>query len=138
MPGLSEQLGSMGWHCSPFLHPTDLLSGQVESLPIPGRLVSSPEPAEHQLNQVQCCQGGKGREVSTVQDNTQLGEKTQQSLAEGRGSRRAAQTLLILNDTKAERCRGAEELSGWLPQGQGAGLHPPGLPTPGKGCRVEG
>lgn len=116
----------------------DLLSGQVGSLPIPGRLASSPEPAEHQLNQVRCCQGGEGREVSAVRESAQPGEKTQQSLAEGRGSCRAAQTLLILNDTKAERCRGAEELSGWLPQGQGAGLHPPGLPTPGKECRVEG
>ena len=65
--------------------------------------------------------------------SAQPGEKTQQSLAEGRGSRRVTQTSLILNDTEAERCRGAEELSGWLPEGQGAGLWPPGLPAPGKG-----
>lgn len=144
-PGLSTQPGSTGWCCSPLPHPTDLPAGQAGSLTIPRRLASPPEPSEHQLkNQVWCCQGSEGvrgwlgREVSMVLGSTQPGEKTQQSLAEGRGSRRATQTLLILNDTAAERCRGAEEPSRRLLEGQGAGLQPPGLPVPGKGCHVEG
>lgn len=69
--------------------------------------------------------------------STQPGEKTQQSLAEGQGSRGVTQTLLILNDTEAKRYRGAEEPSTRLMEGQDMGLRPPGLPVPGKGCHAE-
>lgn len=65
--------------------------------------------------------------------------KTQQSLAEGQDSCRETQTLIILNDREeeAERCRGLEEPSRRLLEGQGTGLQPLGLPMPKKGCRVE-
>lgn len=67
----------------------------------------------------------------------QAAEKTQQSLAEGRGSCRETQTLIILNDTEAERCRGVEERSRRLLEGQGTGLQPLGLRMPRKGCHGE-
>jgi len=72
-----------------------------------------------------------------VLGSAQLGEKTQQSLAEGRGSRRETQTVLISTDTEAASFRG-RGLSGRLPEGQGAGLRPPGLPAPGQGVTCEG
>lgn len=40
--------------------------------------------------------------------SAQPGEKAQQSLAEGRGSRQATQTLLILNDSEVQGGGGAE------------------------------
>lgn len=69
--------------------------------------------------------------------NKQVAVKMQQSLAEGRDSCRETQTLIILNDKKAERCRGFEEPSRRLLEGQGPGLQPLGLPMPRKGCHVE-
>lgn len=67
--------------------------------------------------------------------SAQPGEKTQQSLAEGRGSRGVTQTLLILNDTEAQGSGGAERAA----TGEaGRWAVVPVLPTPGKGCHVEG
>lgn len=133
--------GLTGRHHTVLLCPADTPGGQIGSVAIPGMVLSAPE---HWPNGVRCCGDGEGarvrlsREVSAVLGSTQPGEKTQQSLAEGRGSRRVMQTLLILNDTEAKRYKGAEEPSARLMERQDTGLQPPASPRPGRGVMWKG
>lgn len=129
--------------CSALVHAVDPQPARLALRPTLGRLVSLPEPAEQQLSRDGCCWGGEGAGAGwaggSVQcwGSEQATVKTQQSLAEGRGSCRETQTLIILNDKEAERCRGVEEPSRRLLEGQGTELQPLGLPMPRKGCHVE-
>lgn len=81
--------------------------------------------------------GLSGQGVSAVLESEQVAVKMQQSLAEGWGSCRETQTLVILNDKEVKRCRGVEKLSRRLVEGQGTRLQPLGLPMLRKGCHVE-
>lgn len=129
VPGLSAQPGT-GWHCSPLPHghaaPTSSQAGWhchliTHSARLPGwrrsvRLAGLGS---------QCSAG----EQATRRENTA-------EPGRGQGSRGAKQTLLILGDTRAERGRGAQELSRQLLEGQGVVAPQPHCAQ--GGCHVEG
>lgn len=77
--------------------------------PSPGRLASFLSQPSSSSAGTGIAEGCLGRGVSAGLGSERAAEKTQQSLADGRVSCREIQTVIISNDTEAQRCRGAEE-----------------------------